>query len=108
MEAVIPDIAHAQEQHADLKATHSEVVRLTAEIAGHESALSDAFKKREEGIARGRRLRNLLKAALQNHFGFDSPELLKFDIRPADPRRRRKKKAEATPTTASSAGQGAA
>ncbi len=59
------------------------------------SGFRDVAMQRQALVKNGRKLRNVLAAALQSHFGLESPELLKFGLKPRAETIRRPRKAKA-------------
>jgi hypothetical protein len=94
MEPILGDLAHTQETHAKLKEL-VETMRLMGErIEVQRAGLRDVALQREALIKSGRKLRNVLAAALQSHLGLESADLLKFGIKPRAERVRRGSKAK--------------
>jgi hypothetical protein len=94
MEPILGDLAHTQETHTKLKEL-VETMRLMGErIELQRAGLRDVALQREALIKSGRKLRNVLAAALQSRFGLESAELLKFGVRPRAERVRRGSKAK--------------
>jgi single-stranded DNA-specific DHH superfamily exonuclease len=94
MEPILGEMGHAAEAHTKFKEL-VETMRLMGErIEVQRSGLRDVALQREALIKSGRKMRNVLAAALQSHFGLESAELLKFGIQPRRERVRRKSKAK--------------
>jgi hypothetical protein len=94
MEPILGDMGHTQETHAKLKEL-VETMRLMGErIEVQRSGLRDVALQREALIKSGRKLRNVLAAALQSHFGLESADLLKFGLKPRVEGARRTSKAK--------------
>ena len=94
MEPLLGDLAHTQETHTQLKEL-VETMRLMGErVELQRAGLRDVALQREALIRSGRKLRNVLAAALQSRFGLESAELLKFGIKPRAERVRRGSKAK--------------
>ncbi len=94
MEPILGELGHAQETHAKLKEL-VETMRLMGErIEVQRSGLRDVALQREALIKSGRKLRNVLAAALQSHFGLESADLLKFGLKPRVENARRTGKAK--------------
>lgn len=94
MEPFLGDLGHTQETHAKLKELVETMQLMGERIEAQRSGLRDVALRREALIKTGRKMRNVLAAALQSHFGFESAELLKFGINPRVEGARRKGKAE--------------
>jgi hypothetical protein len=94
MEPLLGDLGHTLETHAKLKEL-VETMRLMGErIEVQRAGLRDVALQREALIKSGRKMRNVLAAALQSHFGLESAELLKFGVKPRAERVRRTSKAK--------------
>lgn len=94
MEPLLGELAHAQETHTKLKEL-VETMRIMGErIELQRAGLRDVALQREALIKSGRKLRNVLAAALQSRFGLESAELLRFGIKPRAERVRRGSKAK--------------
>lgn len=94
MEPILGDLAHTQETHTKFKEL-VETMRLMGErIELQRAGLRDVALQRAALIKSGRKMRNVLAAALQSHFGFESADLLKFGINPRVEGARRTSKAK--------------
>ena len=95
MEPILGDVAHTQEDHAKFKQVVEEMRILCERVEVQRSGFRDLAMQRQALVKSGRKLRNVLAAALQSHYGLESPELLKFGVKPRveDIRRPRKAKA---------------
>ncbi len=82
MEPILGDVAHAGEAHAQFKALVEEMRLLIERVEVQRSGIRDLAMQRQALVKRGRKLRNVLAAALQSHFGLESPELIRFGVKP--------------------------
>ena len=82
MEPILGDVAHTQEDHAKFKQVVEEMRILSERVEVQRSGFRDLAMQRQALVKNGRKLRNVLAAALQSHFGLESPELLRFGVKP--------------------------
>jgi septal ring factor EnvC (AmiA/AmiB activator) len=93
----LEDIPHLKTQHEALRQRREECLALDREIRSLQGRLYDAQERLDQVAAEGEQLRGRLSAALQAEFGFESPRLQEFGLKPRRPRGRRKKTPEAAP-----------
>ncbi|HXU47022.1 MAG TPA: hypothetical protein VN783_15950 [Thermoanaerobaculia bacterium] len=96
LEPLLGEVEHARPAHGQLQEVIAEM-RVLSERMEAQRASTRTFALRRQALTKeGRKLRNVLAAILQGHFGLDSSELIKFGLKPRldGVRRPRKPKGE--------------
>ena len=94
LEPILGDLEHAREAHGKFKELVESMRALSERVEVQRSGLRDVAMQRQALVRSGRKLRNVLAAALQAHFGLESPELIKFGLKPRPDGARRIRKAK--------------
>ncbi len=91
MAAVLEEMPHLRELHAELSALVAHALALEEESLEHEAKLRETNHARRTTLAKGRALRNQLAALLRGSLGLESDRLVAFGVAPRrrHPRRRR-------------------
>jgi hypothetical protein len=76
------DLAHLEVPRAKLEALWANAVQINQEQAARTAAKQDFTKQLQEMVTEGKRLSNLLRSAVKEHYGIRSEKLAEFGLQP--------------------------